>query len=895
MASLIDITTLGEFTIRAAGSSLPAPVAQRRRMAVLLYLAAAGPSGVARERLLATFWPERNDDSARNLLNQTLSAIRQLSHDLVRVGPAGEVRLDSALVSLDALIFDAQCARKAWPDAISLYRGPFLDGFALGGAAEFEHWIERERARHARSYGAALEGMARAATERADLVEAEKWWRQRVTLEPTSGRAVRALMQTLADAGERAHAIEEARKYERVLRNELSVAMDEATAELVRQLHEGGGRRPLPERGSVERPDGSLGTKREEASEHHVVNEPGTLVSAGQSTHTARAAPSRSNADISAIVSGAATPRWGLATLSLVLLSLVGASTGLYALRNRANASEETRTTDSLLTLPRTGHKVAVLPFANLSGDSAGAIESEGLTDDLITRLSAASELRVVPMASARRYRDATADPETLRRESGVTAMVEGGVRRDLKGVHISVRLVDTRTNTVRWSQTFDRGPDQTFAIQAEVARAVAQALGAQLTPAVLNRMQSDARSSPTAMEYFIRGKAYFMRAEHADSTAEMLAMTDSAESFFRRMLSVDPQSARAHAWLALVCIARFNGDLGKQWVDSSSHHAKMAVAIDSTDGMNVAALGGALFFSRHVEEARATLRRAVALSPNDAFVLSLQSWTGSGHLEDDIARMERMIALASDDLTSYANLAFTYMIIDDTSAMRAIDERMLALFPNNQWVLWGYRARRALVDIYLGDSAGARAEVRAYLKTHAPLDETTALTGTIELALGNLEGARRELEASLAHSMRDHPGDSAYVETYQQMYGWFRGTSLAYLALKSGDRARALRILAERERADNHEITENGNPHPDAELYDLGVIAALRGNSHRAFEYIERAVDVGFLLHRWLLFDPRIESLRGDARFELLVKRAKVRADSIRAVVQRSQGRMVM
>ncbi len=247
MANVIDITTFGVFTVRTSGGELSPVVAQRRRMAVLLYLAASGNVGVTRERLLALFWPERNDESARNLLNQSLSAFRHLSPDLVRVGPAGDVHLEPALVSLDAVDFETHCQSKSWRQAVDLYHGHFLDGFALGSAPEFERWSERERERHERSYGGALEGMARAAASRSDLLEAEKWWRLRVALEPMCGRAVRALMQTLADAGERALAIEEARKYERILRIELSIEMDEATAALLRTIRRATRSMPMSE------------------------------------------------------------------------------------------------------------------------------------------------------------------------------------------------------------------------------------------------------------------------------------------------------------------------------------------------------------------------------------------------------------------------------------------------------------------------------------------------------------------------------------------------------------------------------------------------------------------------------------------------------------------------
>jgi len=132
----------------------------RRRLALLAVLAASGDRGRSRDQLLPLFWPEVTQSRARHSLDQLLYALRSSIGDSLFAG-ANPVRLDPGVMSSDVGDFNAAVERGDARAAVEAYRGPFLDGFFLSDAPEFERWVESERSRFATSYASALERLAR--------------------------------------------------------------------------------------------------------------------------------------------------------------------------------------------------------------------------------------------------------------------------------------------------------------------------------------------------------------------------------------------------------------------------------------------------------------------------------------------------------------------------------------------------------------------------------------------------------------------------------------------------------------------------------------------------------------------------------------------------------------
>ena len=143
------------------------------------------------------------------------------------------------MLATDLEAFAAALEAGEFERAVAAYGGPFLDGFYLSDASEFEHWVEEERARLAQRYSSALEALARGATTAGDVVAAAGWWRQLAQVEPLNARVTVSYMEALGAAGDRPAALRFARAYETLLREEFDADPDPAVlaaAERLRRL-----------------------------------------------------------------------------------------------------------------------------------------------------------------------------------------------------------------------------------------------------------------------------------------------------------------------------------------------------------------------------------------------------------------------------------------------------------------------------------------------------------------------------------------------------------------------------------------------------------------------------------------------------------------------------------
>ncbi len=232
----LRLRTFGTVSIEADGGLLSGRCTQRRRLALLALLAAARDRGVSRDKLLAYLWPERDTEHGRHALSQALYAIRQELGDTAVTAGLDDLRLDPAVVASDIAEFELALAAGRHEDAVGLYTGPFLDGFFVPDAPEFERWAESERQRLAAAHAAALESLARAATARGDHAGAVVRWRRRAADDPLDPRIALHLMRAMADDGDRAAAIRHARVHAALLRQEFEVGPNVAVQTFADEL-----------------------------------------------------------------------------------------------------------------------------------------------------------------------------------------------------------------------------------------------------------------------------------------------------------------------------------------------------------------------------------------------------------------------------------------------------------------------------------------------------------------------------------------------------------------------------------------------------------------------------------------------------------------------------------
>ena len=223
-------------TLERGSAQLTGAATQRRRLAILALLAVAGERGMSRDKLVGYLWPETDTKRARHVLNQLVYAQRQQFGPDDLLAGRKTLRLNDRVIWTDVGEFDQALAAGEDERAVTLYAGPFMDGFFLEGSPEFEEWADGQRRRLARGCMEAVRRMAEQAGATGKAQEEVKWWRRAVDLEPLDNGSVFHLVDALATAGDRIAALQEARRYEERLQRELGVPVDPRMRQLMAQL-----------------------------------------------------------------------------------------------------------------------------------------------------------------------------------------------------------------------------------------------------------------------------------------------------------------------------------------------------------------------------------------------------------------------------------------------------------------------------------------------------------------------------------------------------------------------------------------------------------------------------------------------------------------------------------
>lgn len=211
--------------------------AQRRRIALLSVLAVAR-RGVSRDKLIGYLWEEADTDRARRLLSESVYVVRKALGEDAILSAGDELRLNEAVVWCDVAEFADAVTGGDLERAAGLYRGPFLDGFFVSEALEFEQWAERERDRLAREYGDVLRRLAERAESTGDLASAAKWWRALCRVEPYAAAPAIGYMRAAEACGDRAAALQHAAAHAARLRAEFDAEPDPAVEAFARELRE---------------------------------------------------------------------------------------------------------------------------------------------------------------------------------------------------------------------------------------------------------------------------------------------------------------------------------------------------------------------------------------------------------------------------------------------------------------------------------------------------------------------------------------------------------------------------------------------------------------------------------------------------------------------------------
>ncbi len=256
---------------------------------------------------------------------------------------------------------------------------------------------------------------------------------------------------------------------------------------------------------------------------------------------------------------------------------------------------------------------IAVLPFANMSGDPDQEYFADGISEDLITGLSHIRWLFVIARNSTFVYKNRAVDVKRVSRELGVRYVLEGSVRRADKRLRISAQLIDATSGGHHWAERYDRELGDIFAVQDEITRSVAAAIEPQLLAAEGTRALSRSADDLGAWELVARAQTHVWRMSKPDY--------ETAIDILNRAVAAYPDYAPARSLLAF-CLA-FSVHMG--WIDRDwdsapgREHATRAIALDDRDPWGHIALGYWAMRERRTEESIAAFRRAVELNPNSA------------------------------------------------------------------------------------------------------------------------------------------------------------------------------------------------------------------------------------------------------------------------------------
>jgi TolB-like protein/Tfp pilus assembly protein PilF len=396
------------------------------------------------------------------------------------------------------------------------------------------------------------------------------------------------------------------------------------------------------------------------------------------------------------------------------------------------------------------GNSVAVLPFENLSGDPEQAYFSDGLSEEVRATLARNILLLVMAETSSGKFRERKDDAKTIATTLGVAFLLDGSVRRAGEVVRVAADLIDGATGFSRWSRTFDRSMRDIFAVQSEIADAVASALAAQVTAAdaavsVAGQELSSSGGTTNVAAYddYLRGRALYDLSSDEAAERAALARFDAA-------IATDPNYAAAHAARSrsLTAIANQYGEVGQsdEYYAAAIVSAQRAIALAPKFADAHSTLGLVLFQGRlDAHAAREPFENSRRLGPGDANVLARFSLFSAriGRKNEAADAMRRALVLDPlNPLIHRAAGAIQYAARNYGDSIPPA-EHALSMNPKMS------RAHAAIGDalLMLGRSSEARA---AYALEPA---KDVSLTGLaiVEWKLGNAQAARAAMTKLVA------------------------------------------------------------------------------------------------------------------------------------------------
>jgi len=710
---------------REGGPPLTGRVAQRHRLALLALIATAPLARLSRDKLIAYLWPESDAERGRNLLKVSTYVLRTSLGEAAVLSEGEDLRLNADVVRVDATEFETALAGADHARAVALYRGPFLDGFFLSDAPEFEQWVSRERERLATGYAKALEALAQEAEAARDFARAAEWWKVRAAQDLYDSRVALRLMQALDASGNPAAALQHAAIHQRLLQEEFGIAGNPEIAALAERL-----RREPAAAVSVSAPTESPSVSPTPSPESVPVS-PTPESPAATAERRAGSEPRR------------LVRRAGL--LALLAALLVAAALWRF--------------------WPLGGHperSIAVLPFVNLTADADRDYFTDGLTEEIITGLSALPELKVISRTSAMHYKGSKEPLREIARELKVAHILEGSVRQNGLRFRITAQLIDARADAHLWAQTFDSDLPDIIGVQEKIAREVVRALEIELGERGRTALVTQGTTNAEAYELYRRGR-YLWNTRTKDGH-------ERAVDYYSRAIERDSGFADAYAGLADAYMTAYQLNLSSLPEEEiNSRHkwaAERALAVNDKSADAHTSFAVSLQWQRNWPGAEREFRRAVQLNPGNATTHSWYSLllAGLGRLPEALEESRRADELDPFAIVVTGNYGWQCYLARNYDCAIAQQRRALEISPS--WAR-GYN-RLGLAYAQKGMLDEAVTALRKAVELGPERPDFLADLAFVQALRGEIEAALESLRRAKAHPIEPFNIGRAYVALRQ-------------------------------------------------------------------------------------------------------------------------------
>ena len=466
---------------------------------------------------------------------------------------------------------------------------------------------------------------------------------------------------------------------------------------------------------------------------------------------------------------------------------------------------------------------IAVLPFTNLSADKENAFFTEGVQDDILTALAKFADLKVISRMSVASY---VAGPHRnlreIGQELGVANVLEGSVRRAGGKVRVTAQLIEMRTNTHLWAETYDRDLADVFAIQSDIAQQIATALEAKLAPEEKARLDARPTTNSEAYVLYLTGRGVEEAVNRSDEI--------EAEQLYVQATALDPRFALAYARASLLNtrISSNGDDLARK--AKARAQAEEALRLSPTLGEAHLALGLCLYWGeKKYDAALKEFEVAAATSPNNAEIYNYVAgiYRRQGRWRESVASFERAMSLDPRNREVALFAGNNHLFMRDWPAATACYDRALEIAPD--FVL--PKIGLAYLEVFRNGNPAAGSKILQNIP--AGSDPYGMLSeGRWDLAMLERDYSAAE-KIVTDSSLENFPGDGDTPKTFY----------LGRIALARGDIESAQRYFAAARPDTEKRVREN----PDlAERHaQLGLLYAYMQRKEDAIREGRRAVEL--------------------------------------------------